>query len=113
MCKQLNGVALWGRRPFLIRTGDNNELVCPELITDSRLFSFPIHTYQATVNGQWHLLVIIMFAYSVDKMFLSYLLPELQLLVSLITVVTPPIHVVLIGILDIIIYKYSLTGTAC
>lgn len=76
-CKQLNGVALRGRWPFLIRAGDNNELVCPELITDSRLFSFPIHEYQVIVNGQWHLLVIIRFAYSVEKMFLSYVFPEL------------------------------------
>lgn len=76
-CKQLNEVALQETWPFLIRAGDNNELVCPELITDSRLFSFPIHKYQVIVNGQWHLLVIIMFAYSVEKMFLSYLFPEL------------------------------------
>lgn len=49
---QLNGVALWGTWPFLIRAGDNNELVCPELITDSRLFSFPIHKDQVIVNRQ-------------------------------------------------------------
>lgn len=61
-CKQLSGVALWGRWPSLIRAGDNNELVCSELITDSRLFSFPIHECQVIVNGQWQLLVIIMFA---------------------------------------------------
>lgn len=71
-CKQLNTVAVWGRWPFLIRAGDNNELVSPVLITDSTLFSFPIHKYQVIINGQWHLLVIIMFAYSVEKMFKLY-----------------------------------------
>lgn len=50
-CKWFNSVADRSRWPFLIRAGDNNELVCPVLITDSTLFSFPIHEYQVIVNG--------------------------------------------------------------
>lgn len=76
-CKHLNSVVVWWRWPFLIRAGDNNELVCPVLITDSTLFSFPIHKYRVIINGQWHLLVIIMFAYSVEKMFKLYWFLEL------------------------------------
>lgn len=71
-CKQLNSVVVWWRWPFFIRVGDNNEVVCPVLITDSTLFNFSIHKYQVIINGQWHLLVIIMFAYSVEKMFKFY-----------------------------------------